>query len=447
MVIIMRRDIEKDLILWKSQKERYPLIVRGARQVGKSYLVEAFGKNHFQNTVVVNFEFQPQLKECFKSLDPFEIVNKLQLLLGVQIKEENTLLFFDEIQECPQAIVSLRYFKEKMPKLAVVAAGSLLEFAMRSPDFKMPVGRVHFLYLEPLSFSEYLDATGNQNLRNFLSEVKLTDSIDDVIHKKLLDLLRTYIIAGGMPAALNEYISNNDLMNCQRVQTGLLQTYRSDFGKYAKSSQHKYLQKVFDAAPRLVGQRIKYSGIDPDTRSRDLKNALNLLAFAGIVKPIYLTKASGLPLGAQINEQRFKINFLDVGLMQNSCGLQGRLSVEDNFMQINAGAVAEQFVGQELTAYSDRHQQSSLYFWAREKKGSMAEVDFVVHIGSDIFPIEVKAGKEGRLKSLRLFIEEKKSKLGIRFSQDKLSYYDKILSIPLYMIEQMPRIVKSSSGN
>ncbi len=439
----MRRDIEKELILWKAQKEKYPLIIRGARQVGKSYLVETFGKTHFQNNVIVNLEFQPQLKDCFKSLDPSEIINKLQLLLSVQIKEDNTLLFLDEIQECPQAIMALRYFKEKMPKLSVIAAGSLLEFALRSPDFKMPVGRVLFLYLEPLSFSEYLDATGNQNLRRFLSDVKLTDSIDDVIHKKLLELLRIYIIVGGMPAVLNEYLSSKDLMNCQRIQTALLQTYRSDFGKYAKISQHKYLQKVFDTAPRMVGQRIKYSTIDPDNRSRDLKNALNLLTLAGIVRPIYLTKASGLPLGAQINEQKFKLNFLDVGLMQNSCGLQGRLSIEEDFMQINAGSVAEQFVGQELTAYSDRHQQVSLYFWAREKKGSMAEVDYVINIGPDIFPVEVKSGKEGRLKSLRMFIEEKKSRLGIRFSQDKLSYYNKILSIPLYMIEQLPRLVES----
>jgi predicted AAA+ superfamily ATPase len=168
-----------------------------------------------------------------------------------------------------------------------------------------------------------------------------------------------------------------------------------------------------------------------------------LLALAGIIKPIYLTKASGLPLGAQINEQKFKLNFLDVGLMQNSCGLQGRLSVEKDLMQINAGSVAEQFVGQELAAYSDRHQQYSLYFWAREKKSSMAEVDYVINIGSDILPIEVKSGKEGRLKSLRMFIEEKKSKLGIRFSQDKLSYHDKVLSIPLYMVEQLPRLAKS----
>lgn len=443
----MRRDIEKELILWKSQKDRYPLIIRGARQVGKSYLVETFGKDHFLNSVVVNFEFQPQLKDVFQSLNPAEIINKLRLILGVQIKEGDTLLFLDEIQECPQAIMSLRYFKEKMPNLAVISAGSLLEFALRSADFKMPVGRIHFLYLEPLSFSEYLDATGNQNLKQYLSEIELTDSIDEAIHKKLLELLRIYLIVGGMPAVLKEYLTSNDMMNCQRIQTAILQTYRSDFGKYAKISQHKYLQKVFDTTPRLIGQRIKFSNIDPDTRSRDLKNALNVLALAGIVRLIYLTKASGLPFGSQIDEQKLKLSFLDIGLMQNLCGLQGQLSVEEDFMQINAGAVAEQFVGQELVAYSDKHQQGNLYFWAREKKSSLAEVDYIVNIGSDISPVEVKSGKEGKLKSLRMFIEEKKSKFGIRFSQDKLSYYGKILSIPLYMVEQMSRLAKSISEN
>src|SRR3989338_6717667 len=183
----MRRDIEKELILWKAQKEKYPLIIRGARQVGKSYLVETFGKTHFQNNVIVNLEFQPQLKDCFKSLDPSEIINKLQLILGVQIKEDNTLLFLDEIQECPQAIMALRYFKEKMPELAVIGAGSLLEFALQSPDFKTPVGRIHFLYLEPLSFSEFLDAAGNGQLRKYLSTLNPTDSVEGVVHDKLLE--------------------------------------------------------------------------------------------------------------------------------------------------------------------------------------------------------------------------------------------------------------------
>lgn len=438
----MYRELEKELILWKAQPDRYPLILRGARQVGKSYLVETFGKNNFQNCVVVNFEFQPQLKDCFQTLDPSEIINKLQLLLGVQIQDDKTLLFLDEIQECPRAISALRYFKEKRPRLPVISAGSLLEFALKSPDFRMPVGRVRFLYLEPMSFSEYLVAAGQQQLRQFLSEVKLTDSIAEAIHEKLMELLRGYFIVGGMPAVLKEYLSGNDLLGCQKIQAAILQTYRSDFGKYSGISQQQYLQKVFDMTPRLVGQRIKYSTLDPEYRSRDLKNAVKLLTLSGLVKPIYLTRASGLPLGAQINEMKFKLNFLDIGLVQNSCGLQGRLSVEKDIMQINAGQLAEQFIGQELIAYSDKYRPGQLYFWMREEKNSMAEVDYVINIGSEIFPVEVKSGKEGKLKSLRMFIENKKSKFGIRFSQDKLSYFDKILTVPLYLAEQLPRLAE-----
>ncbi|MDI6757983.1 MAG: ATP-binding protein [Endomicrobiia bacterium] len=439
----MRRDIEKELVSWKSQKERYPLVIRGARQVGKSYLVEAFGKEHFSNCVTVDFEFQPQLKECFRNLDPVEIVNKLQLMLGTRIDKNGTLLFLDEAQECPQALMSLRYFKEKMPELAVIAAGSLLEFALKKPDFKMPVGRVHFLFLGPLSFGEYLDASGNQELRRFLSEVKAPEATDNAIHEKLLELLRTYLIVGGMPAVLKDYLAAKDMMNTQRMQTAILQAYRSDFGKYAGISRYQYLEKVFDAAHRMVGQRIKYSGIDPDSRSRDLKEALNLLALAGIVKPVYSTSASGLPLGAQMNERKFKLNFLDIGLMQNACGIEGRLSVERDLMQINAGAVAEQFVGQELTAYSDCRRGSGLYFWARDRKNSAAEVDYVIAVGADILPVEVKSGREGNLRSMRMFMGEKKSKIGIRVSQGNLTFHDKILSLPLYMIEQLPRLAGS----
>lgn len=434
----MKRDTEKELIAWKNQKERYPLLLRGARQVGKSYLVETFAKKNFQNYVTIDFELQPQLKDCFTTLDPVEIINKIQLILGVQISAENTLLFLDEIQECPRAIMALRYFKEKMPQIPLIGAGSLLEFALRSEDFKMPVGRIHFLYLEPMSFVEFLTASGNQNLREYISQLKLSTPADDIIHQKLYNLLREYFIIGGMPAVVKDYVKNRDLLRCQQLQLGLLQTYRSDFGKYAKTSQHKYLYKVFDSAPRLIGQRVKYVNIDAETKSRDLKSALELLTLAGIITPIYLSKASGFPLGAQINERKFKLNFLDLGLMQNARGLQGQISVE----QINKGAVAEQFVGQELRAYANPYGQHQLFFWARDKKGSTAEVDYVIQEGTDIIPLEVKAGKSGSLKSLKLFLNEKKAKFGIRISKEKLSYIDNILSLPPYMIKQIPRIIQ-----
>jgi len=442
----MKRDLERDLLEWKERKDRMPLLLRGARQVGKSYLVEDFGEKAFKNTVIVNFEYRPELKQCFTTLDPVEIINKLQLLTGEKIEAEKTLLFLDEIQECPDAIMALRYFKEKYERLAVIGAGSLMEFALNSLDFKMPVGRVQFIYLEPLSFGEFLAASGNESLRRYLHEMRLNSAWDDAIHQKLMDLLRVYLIVGGMPAVAKKYFENRNFLTCQQIQNSLLQTYRNDFGKYAKSSELKYLQKVFDEAPRLVGDRIKYSNIDPHSRSKDLKQALNLLKLAGILCPVVATAASGLPLGAETNEMKFKLNFLDVGLMQNACGLQMELTVTNDFFRINAGAVAEQLVGQELRACFDSYLKRDLFFWARDKKNSSAEVDYVMAVDSLVLPVEVKAGKTGTLKSLKLFIEEKKSLFGVRFSQEKLSFHDKVLTLPLYMVEQMKRLVREA-GN
>lgn len=441
----MRRDIESELFNWKEHKDRSPLLLRGARQVGKSYIVEEFGRKAFKNLVVVNFEFRPELKQCFASLDPVDIINKLQLIMGVAIEAETTLLFLDEIQECPNAIMALRYFKEKYERLAVIGAGSLMEFALNSPNFRMPVGRVQFIYLEPLSFGEFLAASGNERLRQYLWETRLNSVFDDALHQKLTELLRIYLIVGGMPAVVKEYLENRNFLNCQRIQDSLLQTYRGDFGKYAKTSEHKYLQKAFDEAPRLVGNRVKYSNVDPDSKSRDIKQALNLLKLAGIIHPVRATAASGLPLGAQAKEAKFKLNFLDVGLMQNACGLQAQLALAKDFIQVNSGAVAEQLIGQELRAYSDSYLERNLFFWARDKKSSLAEVDYVIAIDSLILPVEVKAGKAGRLKSLKLFLEEKKAPFGIRFSQENPSFHDKVLTLPLYMAEQSGKLAQEAA--
>ena len=438
----MQRDIKKDLLAWKNRKDRQPLLLRGARQVGKSYIIEDFGKSEFQNTVVVNFEYRPEFRHCFTTRDPAGIINKLRLLTGETIEAGQTLLFLDEIQECPDAIMALRYFKEKLPALAVIGAGSLMEFALQAQDFKMPVGRVQFMFLGPLSFGEFLTVSGNQGLRDHLQGVTLDKVIDDVVHQRLLDLLREYLIVGGMPAVVKQFLESRNMADCQRAQQALMLSWRNDLGKYARTSGLKYLQTALAEAPRLVGARIKYSNIDPLARSRDIKQALNLLKLAGIVCPVYATAAAGSPLGAQVDEMKFKLNFLDVGLMQNACGLQSEIALKKDFLQINAGAVAEQFIGQELRAYADVHADPGLFFWARDKKNSSAEVDYIVAAGTMLLPVEVKAGKTGALKSLRIFMEEKKSLLGVRFWQDKLSLHDKILSLPLYMVASLPRMVR-----
>jgi predicted AAA+ superfamily ATPase len=257
----------------------------------------------------------------------------------------------------------------------------------------------------------------------------------------LLELLKIYWITGGMPAAVQEYLDTRNFMSVQKIQANLLQTYRGDFGKYARRTQYQHLERVFDFVPRLIGQRIKYSTIDKDTRSRDLKGAVSLLALSGMVRTVFHTSASGLPLGGQIDDKKFKLIFLDVGLMQNICGSQCQLALGNDLMQIHNGAVAEQYIGQELLAQAASDDAGQLYFWIREMRNSMAEVDFVISTGSGIFPVEVKAGTEGRLKSLRLFLAEKPAEFGIRFSQDRLSFCDRLLSVPLYMTEQLPRLI------
>jgi predicted AAA+ superfamily ATPase len=439
----VKRDIEHQLKAWKDQPNRLPLLIRGPRQVGKTYVVEQFGNEFFENVVLVNFELYPRMKQCFESLDPKEIINKLRLMSDLDIEPGRTLLFLDEIQECPHAIMSLRYFKEKMPELHVIGAGSLLEFALREEDFRMPVGRVQFVYLGPFSFGEFLGALNRDQLRGYLGKIKFTDQVDPALHGQLLDLLRKYFILGGMPAVLQEYLTTGNLKACQNIQSGILETYRNDFGKYAKKVQHKYLQRFFESAPRLVGQGFKYAHVDPQVKSRELKQALELLVLAGLIHPVYVTSASGLPLGFQVRKQKFKIIFLDVGLAQNACGLRAEINFNKDLLQINAGSVAEQFVGQELRAYGDAYTRQNLYFWARNKKGSMAEIDFVVNVGSRILPLEVKAGKTGTLKSLKLFLKEKKAPFGIRVSENPLSYHDDVLSIPLYMLEQISRMVEA----
>ena len=441
----MRRNIEKDLVEWKNQGDCNPLIIRGARQVGKTYLIENFGKKYFTNFVTVNFEYQPRLKMVFNSLNPMDILNRLELIFKTEIVPGESLLFLDEIQECPAAILALRYFKEKLPNLHVIGAGSLLEFILNSPDFRMPVGRVSFLHLYPFSFGEFLEACGNSRLRDYLANINLADKIDPVIHDECLQLLKQYCFLGGMPAVLKSYIKNKNFLKSQNILSTIIEGYRNDFGKYSKRTNYTLLQHLFEKVPQLVGERFKYAKVSHEARSREIKHALKLLNQAGLVTHIYASSGSGLPLGALINERKFKILFLDVGLLQRACGLDEETFLQDDLLKINAGAVAEQFVGQEIISQGNPYQKKSLFFWVRDKKYSEAEVDFLFATSNQIFPIEVKSGKTGTLKSLRTFINDNNLPFGIRVSESPLSLYGKVLAVPLYMVEQLPRLVKEAA--
>lgn len=438
----MRRDIEVDLLRWKNQKGQMPLLLRGARQVGKSYIVEKFGRENFENCIVMNFEQHPEYARCFDTLDPIKIVSSIELISGSTIRPGKTLLFFDEIQECPRAILALRYFKEQMQKLHVIGAGSLLEFALNDAEFHMPVGRIQFLHMRPVSFAEYLDASGNEKLRKHLSAIHVRDVIDEVVHNRLLSLVREYIALGGMPAVIAEYLETKSLLRCQEIQTAILSTFRNDFGKYAPLTQHEYLQTIFAKAPGLVAQWFKYSKLEPDTPARTLKNALLKLCNAGLIILVYATSAVGLPFVSHMNEKKFKLLFLDIGLVKRACNLDLELLFKEDLLLINEGALAEQFVGQELLAYTGKDTMNSLFFWIREQKSSSAEVDYIIAIDSHILPVEVKAGAIGTLRSLRILLEEKKIPFGVRISELPLSYIDRVLSIPFYLIEQLPRLTK-----
>ncbi|MBW2194733.1 MAG: AAA family ATPase [Deltaproteobacteria bacterium] len=440
----MRRTIDQILKQWGDSRVRQPLLVRGARQVGKTYSVTNFGRTVFENTVSVNFEEQPELSRCFSDLDPKGIIDRLSILTRMPISPGRTLLFLDEIQECPKAITALRYFFEKLPELHIIGAGSLIEFAMRAEDFRMPVGRVQSMYMYPMSFGEFLKAVGEERLLDHIHTVDLQTGMEQVFATRLEQLFRQYLLIGGMPRVVDAFKNKVLMEEIQRLQSGLIRTYTDDFAKYASTAKHKYLKEVYYSAPQMAGRRYKYSHVNPGIEAKFLKEALGLLCDARCIFKICHASGAGVPLSSTINERKFKIAFLDVGLMQNALGVQGSIILDNSIMQINAGSVAEQYVAQELFACVDPYSDKKLHFWAREARGSNAEVDFLIEIEGMPIPVEVKAGTRGSLKSMRLFLKEyPKTPLGVRYSMHELSYFDQILSIPLYMVNETQRLVQS----
>lgn len=438
----MKRTIETELLHWKNQKHYMPLIIRGARQIGKSYLIEQFGLNHFKNMVTINFELEPKLKTAFLDLDPHKIIQQLELAFGTSIQPQQTLVFLDEIQECPEAIIALRYFKEKMPTLHVIAAGSLLEFALRSTNFRMPVGRIQYIYMKPLSFKEFLLALDQQPLHTFIEEVNWQTNIPALIHDKLLEYVTLYFFLGGMPAVIQDYLDNRSLLSARRIQSAILATYRGDFGKYCNVTKHKYLEMLFVKAPEIITQQFRYVDIARDIQSRDIKDALDNLSKAGLVHHVFSTKASGLPLRSLINEKRFKLLFLDVGLVSSAVQLDPNL-IMDTVINVNHGALTEQFVGQELLVNQDCYLDNEVYYWSRDARGSTAEIDYVIQADTQVIPIEVKSGSTGRMKSLHLFMKEHQSPLGVRISSLPFGRERNIISIPFYLVSELKRLIKS----
>lgn len=441
----MDRLIETRLIAWKSEERRQPLLIRGARQIGKSYTIEKFGREHFESVVTVDFDLYPDFAKVFAgALEPKEICTGLSVIADREIIPGKTLLFLDEIQQCPRAILALRYFHERLPALHVIGAGSLLEFALSSEDLRMPVGRIRYLHMFPLTFAEFLEAAGQGRALRAIEAGSTGQPVQEAIHSRLLTLLKTYLVLGGMPAVIREYLATGNMTACARIQASLVQTYRDDFGKYASKARLPDLRKLFAAVPKMVGQKFKYTAVDDTVHSRALKEALDLLEKAGVVCRVKRTSGSGLPLEAGADDRNFKVIFLDVGMMQGLCGLSGELLAADDILAVHAGAVAEQFVGQELRAHADPDITRGLYYWAREARTSNAEVDYLLSAGSKVLPLEVKAGKSGTLKTLHLFLSEYGAPLGIRVSQQNRSLEKPLLSIPLYAMHILEQTVRET---
>ena len=418
---------------WAEDGGRRPLLIRGARQVGKTYAVTALAERTFADFASINLEQEPRYRRCFDTLDPQAILDRIGVLRGKPVEPGRTLLFLDEIQECPAAIVALRYFYEQAPDLHVIGAGSLLEFALEAERLRMPVGRIQPLFMHPLSFAEFLPAVGQEPARQAARSMA---AVSAPVHDHLSALLRTYLLLGGMPAVVAEYQATGSIARAARVQTAITQTFRDDFGKYARAARHPHLDRVFLHAARLVGRKFVYSKVDPDSRSRDLRSAVELLEKAGVVHRVCSTSGAGLPLGAEADDRHYKLVMVDVGLMQNLSGAAEQL-LDGDPMRIDDGAVAEQFVGQELLAYRSPYERPELSYWRRRRKNSSAEVDYLTVAAGRVVPVEVKAGKTGRLRSLAVFAERYRPPLAVRVYGGLLRRDGDIVSVPLYGLERL----------
>ena len=452
----MNRLSRRALIKWQADKYPHPIVVRGARQVGKSFLLERFAKENFKTAVIINFEYDFEFYEDFETLDPVHIVNQIYLKRNIEIKTGESLIFLDEVQLFPKAIQALRYFYEKMPGLHVIAAGSLVDFALKQEPVSMPVGRVHYFYMHPLSFREFLEAQGLVGYLKFIDDLDFTKSRNvlkkalkvkpgitssgNAVHEKLLAEVQKYLLLGGMPAVIREYLNNDKQFSLAfREQRQILNTYIDDFRKYGKNSEFYYLRKSFERAPHLISKKFKYSQLDPESKSTHLKQALEHLIDAHLFTKVRATSGIVTPLELNASDSDFKIIGLDCGLVQNLLSANNEsLYVSDFSSEI----ITEQFVGQELRVYGDPYDLNRLYYWFNDAKNASAEIDYLIEIGKHIIPVEVKASHRGRLKSLRYFMDKYKAPLGIRISANPLSFEEGILSVPFYAVPEINRLVE-----
>lgn len=426
------RSIDKTLEEWKESTTHKPLLLRGARQVGKSSAVRHLG-TQFKYFAEVNFESAKSIATFFKGdLDVKLISSKISNYIQVPIIPGQTLLFLDEIQACPEAIMALRFFKEDYPELHVIAAGSLLEFALQSlPTFG--VGRIHSVFMYPMTFDEFLVAMDMGGLLAMRREATATHPLDAPFHDKLVNLFRTYLMVGGMPEAVATWRETTDFLKCQQVHQDIILTYEDDFNKYGRRVNPELLRLTLHGMCHQIGQKLTFSRISEGYRSAQIREALNLLTLAGLVIPVVGTSANGVPLDAESDEKRAKYLFLDSGLLLAILHLDGQLGHDLIKLimtatpqdLINKGSITEMVAGLEISRYKSPVMRPRLFYW--EKTGnSIAEIDYLSIRSMKVLPIEIKAGTQGGMKSLWIFMREKHLNNAVRCSLENFGAFDYI---------------------
>ena len=438
------RDIEKTLAEWKEDNNRKPLILRGVRQCGKTSVVRKLGEE-FDRYVEINLEKQPGLHLLFEGdIDISAIVARIELETETTIEPGRTLLFIDEIQECPRAITTLRYFYEDMPNLHIIAAGSLLEFVMNDGSrehYEFPVGRVRSIYMYPLSFNEFLRGTGKDKLCDYLNNTNLFDE-DNMMHNNLIEEYKKFLITGGMPEAVAEYIESGSFLRSQMVHRDIISNMMDDFNKYSRNISADSIRSVFEYALRNSCVQTKASSAIKGMSGYIFDECIKLLGRAGLVHTVKASSCDSIPIGASKKETNKKLLVFDTGIYLTENGLDaGGILAADAFDEMNKGSIVELQTGLEMLKYDKPYIRGENYYWYRT--GANAEVDYVIQDGLSIIPVEVKASKKGSMQSLRCFLRNHESTpYGIRISLEDFTRYDDIVVYPVYAVKKIKDDIK-----
>lgn len=432
----MERKLMKELVNWKNDKNRKPLILRGARQVGKTWLLKEFGKQYYKNVAYFNLDYETNLSEFFKTTkDVNRIIEQLTFINKDAINKNTTLIIFDEIQECPEALNTLKYFCENEPEYHVACAGSLLGVRMAKSSF--PVGKVDFLDVFPLTFTEFLKADNCDNLISYINSIDKIEKIPDVFFNQLEEKLKAYMIIGGMPEAVKIWVEEKDINKVEKIQNAILDAYDSDFSKHTSVHEANKINLIWKSIPSQLAKDNKkflYQVVKEGARAREYEDALNWLDNANIVHKIYKTKENNLPLNGYDDLSAFKIYYNDVGLLSRQSRLDSKVFAEGKqiFKEFK-GALTENYVLQMLLA--------TLIDKPKYFTFDRYEIDFLIQLKNQIIPIEVKSSENDNNTSFNKYNEIYNPKLRIRFSTNNLSYDGNVLNIPLFMVEFFKQLI------